>query len=156
MVGLTSAAGLVGFLSEPDPELKIYALKRLNEEVNLLWTEVADSVGQMSVPCAHTRKDVHDTGTPALRWLPHLHLHLPPCGCISTDRSASCREALYEDESFPERELAALVISKVYYHLQEYNESMTFALGAGKLFNLDQEGEFEETIICTRHFPRTI
>lgn len=58
-----------------------------------------------------------------------------------------CREALYEDESFPERELAALVAAKVYYHLQEYNESMVFALGAGKLFQLDQGGEFEETII---------
>jgi len=57
------------------------------------------------------------------------------------------REALYEDETFPERELAALVAAKVYYHLQEYNESMVFALGAGKLFNLDNPGEFEETII---------
>ena len=57
------------------------------------------------------------------------------------------REALYEDESFPERGLAALVAAKVYYHLQEYNESMVFALGAGKLLNLDNGGEFEETII---------
>lgn len=56
-------------------------------------------------------------------------------------------EALYEDESFPERQLAALVLAKVYYHLQEYDESMAFALGAGELFKLDNEGEFEETII---------
>lgn len=56
-------------------------------------------------------------------------------------------EALYEDESFPERELAALVASKVYYHLQEYNESMVLALGAGKLFKLENGGEYEETII---------
>ena len=56
-------------------------------------------------------------------------------------------EALYEDESFPERQLAALVAAKVYYHLQEYNESMAFALGAGKFFNLDHAGEFEDTII---------
>lgn len=56
-------------------------------------------------------------------------------------------EELYEDESFTERELAALVAAKVYYHLGEYNESMAFALGAGKLFSLDQTGEFEDTII---------
>lgn len=43
--------------------------------------------------------------------------------------------------------MAALVLAKVYYHLQEYNESMTFALGAGDLFRLDNAGEFEETII---------
>ena len=56
-------------------------------------------------------------------------------------------EALYEDESFPHRELAALVAAKVYYQLGEYNESMKFALGAGKLFNIDHPGEFEDTIL---------
>ena len=59
----------------------------------------------------------------------------------------SHREALYEDDSFPERDLAAIVASKVYYHLEEYNESMAFALGSGKHFKLDQPGEFEDTII---------
>jgi 26S proteasome regulatory subunit N2 len=39
------------------------------------------------------------------------------------------------------------VLAKVYYHLQAYNESMTFALAAGDLFKLDSPGEFEETII---------
>lgn len=103
MVGLTSAVGLLGFLSEPDPELQIFALSKLNEEIDSLWTEVVGSVGEV--------------------------------------------EALYEDPQFSERQLAALVASKVYYHLQEYNESMVFALGAGKLFDLDHEGEFEDTII---------
>ena len=103
MVGLTSAAGVVGFLSEPDPELQVFALRKLNEQIESLWTEVAGTVGEI--------------------------------------------EALYEDPSFPERELAALVAAKVYYNLQEYNESMVFALGAGKLFDLDHEGEFEDTII---------
>lgn len=62
-------------------------------------------------------------------------------------------EALYEEESFPERELAALVVSKVYYQLQEYDESMRFALGAGKLFNIDKPGEFENTIISRHTSP---
>ena len=103
MVGLTSAAGIVGFLSEPDTELQVFALRKLNDEIDSLWTEVAGSVDEI--------------------------------------------EALYEDKSFPERELAALVAAKVFYNLQAYNESMVFALGAGKLFNIDNEGEFEETII---------
>lgn len=47
MVGLVSAQGLVGFLSEPDPELKVFALKSLDAQVDLLWTEIAGSVGQM-------------------------------------------------------------------------------------------------------------
>ncbi|KAF2823315.1 26S proteasome regulatory complex, non-ATPase subcomplex, Rpn2/Psmd1 subunit [Ophiobolus disseminans] len=104
MVGLTSAAGVVGFLAEPDPALRSFALRRLNEEIDLLWPEVAGSVSQI--------------------------------------------EALYEDDSFPERELAALVAAKVYYQLQEYNESMVFALGAGKLFDIHKAAEFEETIMA--------
>lgn len=61
--------------------------------------------------------------------------------------TTSNSEALYEDESFPERQLAALVLAKVYYHLQAYNDSMVFALAAGDLFKLDAAGEFEETIV---------
>ncbi|KAI1823305.1 26S proteasome regulatory subunit rpn2 [Xylaria intraflava] len=63
-------------------------------------------------------------------------------------------EALYEDESFPQRKLAALVLAKVYFHLQAYDESMFFALAAGDLFKLDNPGEFEETIIsqCVDHY----
>jgi 26S proteasome regulatory subunit N2 len=47
MVDLTSAAGVVGFLSEPDPSLRAFALQRLDEEIDLLWPEVAGSVSQM-------------------------------------------------------------------------------------------------------------
>ncbi len=47
MVGLVSAAGLVGLLSEPDPELRSFALKQLDGQVDLLWTEIANSVGEM-------------------------------------------------------------------------------------------------------------
>jgi 26S proteasome regulatory subunit N2 len=47
MPGLVSAAGLVGFLSEPDPELRSFALKELDGQVDLLWTEIANSVGEM-------------------------------------------------------------------------------------------------------------
>ena len=51
MVGLVSAAGLVGFLSEPDPELRSFALKQLDSQVDLLWTEIAKSVGDMYTSC---------------------------------------------------------------------------------------------------------
>ncbi len=56
-----------------------------------------------------------------------------------------------EDDSFPQRDLASLVASKVYYHLGEFDESLTFALGAGKLFDPSSKTEFVDTIICT--FP---
>lgn len=47
MVGITSAAGLVGFLTEQDPTLQAFALDRLNDEIDSVWTEVSGSIGQM-------------------------------------------------------------------------------------------------------------
>ncbi|RGP71624.1 26s proteasome regulatory subunit n2 [Fusarium longipes] len=102
MPGIVSATGVLAFLTDEEPELKVFALQTLNDDIDTVWTEVA--------------------------------AYYPS-------------EALYEDESFPERQLAALVLAKVYYHLQAYNDSMVFALAAGDLFKLDSPGEFEETII---------
>lgn len=61
--------------------------------------------------------------------------------------SVSKIEELYEDESFPDRKLAALVASKVFYHLGEFEESMNFALGAGELFDISAKSEYVQTII---------
>jgi len=47
MAGLASAAGLLGFLSEPEEELRSFALKQLDSQVDLLWTEIAGSIGEM-------------------------------------------------------------------------------------------------------------
>lgn len=47
MVALTSAAGLVAFLSEPDPALQAFALERLNGDIASIWTEVSGSIPTM-------------------------------------------------------------------------------------------------------------
>ena len=39
-------------------------------------------------------------------------------------------EELYEDEAFQQRHLAALVVSKIYFYLGEFDEALSFALGA--------------------------
>ncbi|KFA65864.1 hypothetical protein S40285_04669 [Stachybotrys chlorohalonatus IBT 40285] len=103
MSSLISARGVLAFLSEEEPELRVFALQTLNEDIDTVWFEVAESLSQI--------------------------------------------EALYEDESFPERQLAALVLAKVYFHLQAYHDSMVFALAAGDLFRLNEPGQFEQTII---------
>lgn len=56
-------------------------------------------------------------------------------------------EVLYEDESFQSREFAALVASKVFYHLGAFEESLNYALGAGDLFSVTDDSEYVETII---------
>jgi len=57
-------------------------------------------------------------------------------------------EMLYENEGFKDRELAALVASKVYYHLGSFDNALQYALGANKLFNVDEQSEYVETIIA--------
>ena len=57
-------------------------------------------------------------------------------------------EILFERKDFIERELAALVASKVYYHLGAFDESLTFALGAGQKLDVNGSSEYVETIIC--------
>ena len=47
-------------------------------------------------------------------------------------------EELSEDKTFPDHELASLVCSKVYYHLGAFDVALRFALGAGKLFDVNQ------------------
>ena len=57
-------------------------------------------------------------------------------------------EALYEDEAFgSQRALAALVASKVYFYLGELGDALTYALGAGTLFDVDEPSEYVETLL---------
>ncbi|KAF4660977.1 proteasome regulatory particle base subunit [Perkinsus chesapeaki] len=58
-------------------------------------------------------------------------------------------ESLYEDESFPDRHLAALLASKVFFNLEEYDEALRYALGAGKLLDITARGsdEYTDTIV---------
>jgi 26S proteasome regulatory subunit N2 len=56
-------------------------------------------------------------------------------------------EILHEDRAFNEHELAALVASKVYYHLGSFEDSLTYALGAGDLFDVNSRTEYVDTII---------
>jgi len=65
-------------------------------------------------------------------------------------------EALFEDENFSERNLAAFLASKVYYHLEEIGESLEYALNSGDFFSADEESEYAETLIsqCIDNYIR--
>lgn len=56
-------------------------------------------------------------------------------------------EELYEDDSFDRKELAALVISKVYYNLGDFDAAVKYALYAGNEFNLEEKSQYMETIV---------
>ena len=91
-------------LDEPMPELKIFALKKLDTIVDEFWPEISEAVEKI--------------------------------------------EILHEDKQFPNHDLAALVASKVYYHLGSFEDSLTYALGAGNLFDVNARNEYVDTIIA--------
>jgi 26S proteasome regulatory subunit N2 len=47
MPGLVSATGVLGFLADEEPELKVFALRTLNDDIDTVWTEVAGALSQM-------------------------------------------------------------------------------------------------------------
>jgi len=61
-------------------------------------------------------------------------------------------EVVHEDKDFPQdvRELAALVASKVYYHLGSYEDSLNYALGAGHLFDVSSTRAVAPGTVPTR------
>ena len=100
----STAVGIMSLLLEPENEIKIYALNKLNSIVDVFWAEISDSVDTI--------------------------------------------EHLYEDKSFEHRCMAALVLSKVYYHLGAFDESRNYALGANELFDVNDTSEYVQTIIA--------
>ncbi|THV07679.1 26S proteasome regulatory complex, non-ATPase subcomplex, Rpn2/Psmd1 subunit [Dendrothele bispora CBS 962.96] len=62
-------------------------------------------------------------------------------------------ESLYDNDKLPKeaRDSAALLASKVYYYLGEYDESLSFALGAGSAFEAESRvsgsEEYVETVM---------
>ncbi|KXZ53596.1 hypothetical protein GPECTOR_6g513 [Gonium pectorale] len=104
MPAVSSAAGLLSLLDEPNDDLKQYALSHLSKVVHDYWFQISGSIGSV--------------------------------------------EALYEDDDFPHRELAALVASKVFYHLGELDDALNYALGAGTLFDVEEGSEYVTTLVA--------
>lgn len=81
-----------------------------------------------------------------VHWAPLLTLHYS--------------ESLYESDELPKsaRDSAALLASKVYYCLGEYDEALSFAIGSGSAFEAEarkaDSWEYVETVIC-RFFARS-
>ncbi|MQM20325.1 hypothetical protein Taro_053343 [Colocasia esculenta] len=125
IAALSSASGLLAMLSEPHPALKLHALGNLNSLMHLFWPEISTSVPTMSVKTC--------SSPPSLR---PSRLY-PFSG-----------ESLYEDEEFEQRQLAALVASKVFYYLGELNDSLSYALGAGALFDVSEDSDYAHTLLA--------
>ncbi|KAH3902716.1 probable 26S proteasome regulatory subunit RPN2 [Saccharomycodes ludwigii] len=56
-------------------------------------------------------------------------------------------EEIYDDEHFPERKLVALLASKIYYNLGEYESAVKYALAADEYFNFNESSQYVETVV---------
>lgn len=56
-------------------------------------------------------------------------------------------ESLCEDKSFKNRDLAALLASKIYYHLGSFDDCLAYAISANNLFDINHKSEYVDTII---------
>ncbi|KAI3971480.1 hypothetical protein MKW92_033651 [Papaver armeniacum] len=57
-------------------------------------------------------------------------------------------ESLAEDEEFDQRQLAALVASKVFYNLGSLNDALRHALSAGQLFDVSEDSDYVHAILA--------
>ncbi len=46
-VNITSAAGIIALLDEPEQEIKNFALQKLDHIVNEFWAEISEAVDKM-------------------------------------------------------------------------------------------------------------
>ena len=51
-------------------------------------------------------------------------------------------EELSEDDEFPHSKLASLLASKIFFHIQSYEDSLNHALCAGDLFNVSENSDY--------------
>ena len=65
-------------------------------------------------------------------------------------------EQLCEDETFADRQLAAAVASRCFYHLEEYDEALRLALLAGDHFDVSSSSEYSSAMAskCVEEYIR--
>ncbi|KAJ0941659.1 putative armadillo-like helical protein [Helianthus annuus] len=134
---VSSAGGLLAMLNEPHPSLKLHALSNLNAFVDHFWPEISTSVPIIfgTVEFVIQSLDFGDTESVGVRFV-----------VLGSDKWIL--ESLYEDEEFDQRQLAALLVSKVFYYLSELNDSLSYALGAGNLFDVSEQSYYVDTLLA--------
>ncbi|KAK9288206.1 hypothetical protein L1049_016655 [Liquidambar formosana] len=120
---VSSAGGLLAMLNETHPVLKFHALSNLNACVDSFWPEISTSGLNLD----------------GFRSVCGIKLYVFDFFLI---------ESLYEDEEFDQRPLAALLVSKVFYYLGEFNDSLSYALGAASLFDVSEDSDYVHTLLA--------
>ncbi|EGR26895.1 proteasome regulatory complex component protein, putative [Ichthyophthirius multifiliis] len=109
----------IQLLSEKDNQLKIIGLQKLEKVVDSNWAELAEHLTDMQKKKKNIKKFKKQS------------------------------ENLYDDLNFPRRDLAYSLASKVYFCLEEYEESLNLALESGSYFQITEKSQYVEVLVST-------
>ena len=132
----------------PRARAQEHALESLDEIVDMFWTEISESISKMCASFLPSFPPADGQRESLLFSLSHPQrprCFRPACS-LSAPPPPARSEAMYDDEDFGNRNLAALVTSKVYFHLGEHEDALEYALNAGPMFDVWARKEYQETI----------
>jgi hypothetical protein len=143
----TSAANLLALLEEDDDALRLYALQALNRVVHDFWFQIASALA--AVEAFYEDEGFSHRGLAALV-ASKVAGGLLLCARAVRARSQARRlmqkaGCTYCMTPGPHRRC----FRQVFYHLGELDDALTYALGAGALFDTSEQSEYVQTILCT-------
>lgn len=142
-VAVSSADGLLSLLQEDDAALNLHALQALNRVVHDFWFQIAGSISAIE-------SFAEDEGF-SHRELASLVASKVPVLAVLRDRCIAPR--VTPSASYAWQTIASatayhdVLPAQVFYNLGELNEALGNALGAGKLFDVDEQSEYVQTIL---------
>lgn len=138
---ISSASGLLALLSENSDDLKRHALINIDKVVHEYWYQISGSIA--SVEALYEDDEFSHRELAAL-----VASKVNPRPCILNwlFATATCRLLAREPPDVHSRSLC--LVTQVFYHLGELDDALSYALGAGSLFNVNDESEYVQTLVC--------
>ena len=152
-VAVSSASGLLSLLEEEDEGLRLHALQSLNSVVHEYWYQIASSIA--SVEAFYEDEEFKHRELAALVASKVRLAARSDCstkasmlwdGGIDQVPTLECGSKRAASLPHPSHQ-ARNVLLQVFYHLGELDDALTYALGAGKLFNIEEQSEYVQTIV---------
>ena len=139
----SSAANLLALLDEEDDALKLYALQSLNKVVHQFWFQIASAIASVEAfyeDEGFSHRELAALVASKVRGLPGSQSVLLPL-------FNQCQMPLVEYTVCRAVPMILLPLWQVFYHLGELDDALTYALGAGKLFDINEQSEYVQTTL---------
>ena len=166
MAGATSAAHVLALLDEDEDSLKLYALQQLDRSGHDFWFQISSSIA--AIEALYEDEDFSHRELAALvaskvRSPPIDAPHRPRqawtealAGSAGRQRRQALQGCRRHPPPLPPTRNRPLLLapstcpdpdSQVFYHLGDLDDALTYALGAGSLFDVNSSAEYVQTIL---------